>query len=95
MEDTMTKIFNIALATAAIAAASATLLTATHAEARGGRTWISQDYQFDKPMHGFQGRTTGGYYCSYQRLPNRVCVSDGAGGEKCAVKGWTLRQFCS
>lgn len=91
----MTKLFNITLAAAAIAAASATLLPATEAEARGGRMFISQDYQFNQPMHGFQGRTTGGYYCSYHRLPNRVCVSDGAGGEKCTVKGWTLRQFCS
>lgn len=90
----MTRIFNTALLAGALVALSAATL-ATPADARGGaRTWISQDYQFDKPMHGFQGRAAGGYYCSYQRLPNRVCTYDGKGGETCKVKGWTLRQFC-
>ena len=92
----MTKIFSTALiAGALIAIGAASLATPTPAEARGGgRQFISQDYQFDKPMHGFQGRAAGGYYCSYQRLPNRVCTFDAAGNESCKVKGWTLRQYC-
>jgi len=61
-------------------------------EARG-REFYSQDYKFEKPMHGFDGRAAGGYYCSYQRLPNRVCTLVG-GIEKCKIKGWTLRQHC-
>ncbi len=72
--------------------AFASLISATPADARG-RTFYSQDYKFNKPMHGFDGRAAGGYYCSYQRLPNRVC-SIVNGEEKCKVKGWTLRQYC-
>jgi len=68
-------------------------LSSTEAQARGGKEFFSQDYQFDQPMHGFQGQQ-GNYYCSYQRLPNRVCTVDSNGNEKCAVKGWTLRQYC-
>lgn len=92
----MTTLFNTALLAGALVAVVAAPLTTTPAEARGGgRTFISQDFQFGQPMHGFEGRTSGGYYCSYQRLPNRVCTFDGAGNEKCIIKGWTLRQFCS
>lgn len=59
----------------------------------GGKEFYSQDYQFDRPMKGYEGQA-GNYYCSYQRLPNRVCSTDGAGNERCKVKGWTLRQHC-
>ncbi len=63
------------------------------AEAQGRRGVISQDYQFDGPKHGYDGRATGGAYCSYQRIPNRKCkIVNGV--EKCKVKGWTLRQYC-
>jgi hypothetical protein len=64
-------------------------LTSTDAQARGGKEYFSQDYQFDRPMHGFEGRQ-GNYYCSYQRIPNTVCDRNG----RCKVKGWTLRQHC-
>jgi hypothetical protein len=77
-----------------LASALAGLLTSTAAEAgRGAKEFYSQDYQFAQPMHGFQGQQ-GNYYCSYQRLPNRVCSYDANGNEKCQVKGWTLRQYC-
>ncbi|MEI9900165.1 MAG: hypothetical protein WDN31_08595 [Hyphomicrobium sp.] len=42
--------------------------------ARGGKDFYSQDYQFDRPMKGYEGQA-GNYYCSYQRLPNRVCAT--------------------
>ncbi|CAN1722817.1 conserved exported protein of unknown function [Hyphomicrobium sp. 1Nfss2.1] len=59
----------------------------------GGKEFYSQDYQFNQPMKGYEGQA-GNYYCSYQRLPNRVCTTDGSGNERCRVKGWTLRQYC-
>lgn len=84
-----------AVATAAIALA-ATLGAHTAAEAKGGggRQYFVQTYTFDKPMHGYSGRASGGYYCDYQRLPNRVCTMDKNGNEKCFIKDWTLRQHC-
>jgi hypothetical protein len=77
----------------ALAAASLAGLWSTDASARGAKDFISQDYQFDGPVRGFEGQQ-GNYYCSYQRLPNRVCTYDSNGNERCQVKGWTLRQYC-
>ena len=59
----------------------------------GGKDYYSQDYEFSQPMKGYEGRA-GNYYCSYQRLPNRVCTTDGSGNERCKIQGWTLRQHC-
>ena len=73
---------------AILATAVAGALTSTDAQARG-KQYYSQDYQFDGPMHGYEGQQ-GNYYCSYQRIPNTVCDRNG----KCKVKGWTLRQHC-
>lgn len=88
---TFTKSFATGLC-GVVASVAVTLMIATPADARG-REYYLQDYKFDKPMHGFEGRAAGGYYCSYQRLPNRVCtVLNGI--EKCKIKGWTLRQHC-
>lgn len=88
----VTRIFSAGLF-AIIATLAVCSLTASPADARGGRDYYLQDYKFEKPMHGFEGRAAGGYFCSYQRLPNRVCtVVNGA--EKCTIKGWTLRQHC-
>jgi hypothetical protein len=78
---------------ALLASGIAGLLSTTAAEARGGKEFFSQDYQFDQPMSGYEGQQ-GNYYCSYQRLPNRVCTVDANGNERCAIKGWTLRQYC-
>jgi hypothetical protein len=61
--------------------------------AKGGKDFYSQDYNLDRPMKGYEGQA-GNYYCSYQRLPNRVCTTDSNGNERCQVKGWTLRQYC-
>jgi len=74
---------------ALLATAVAGALTSTVAEARGGKEFYSQDYQFDRAVHGFEGQQ-GNYYCSYQRLPKTVCDHNG----RCKVKGWTLRQYC-
>jgi hypothetical protein len=82
------------LCCAVMASALTGLLASTAAEARGGgKEFYVQDYQFDQPMSGYEGQS-GNYYCSYQRLPNRVCSYDANGNEKCAIKGWTLRQHC-
>jgi len=74
---------------ALLATAVGGALTSTDAEARGGKEYFSQDYKFDRPMHGYEGRQ-GNYYCSYQRIPNNVLGRDG----RYKVKGWTLRQHC-
>ncbi len=45
-----------------------------------------------KPEHGFEGFAgppTQQSYCSYRRIPNRVC-----GPKGCRVKSWTLEQYC-
>ena len=81
------------LCSAVLASAVAGMLTSTAAEAKGAKDFYSEDYQFDQPAHGYQGQA-GSYYCSYQRLPNRVCEIDANGSERCKVKGWTLRQYC-
>jgi hypothetical protein len=96
-EDEMmtTTIAKTAIVSGAIAvSALAGLLMSTSADARGrGKEFYSQDYQVDGPVKGFEGRS-GDYYCSYQRLPNRVCAYDANGNEHCKIKGWTLRQHC-
>jgi hypothetical protein len=78
---------------AVLASAVAGMVASTAAEARGGKEFYSEDYQFDRPMSGYEGQA-GNYYCSYQRLPNRVCSYDANGNEHCQIKGWTLRQYC-
>lgn len=80
------------LTTAILGAMLASAL-APAALAKGGKEFFSEDYQFSQPMRGYEGQA-GNYYCSYQRLPNRVCTTDSNGNEKCQVKGWTLRQYC-
>jgi hypothetical protein len=81
------------LCCAVLASGVAGLLSTTAAQARGAKEFISEDYQFDQPVKGYEGQS-GSYYCSYQRLPNRVCAYDANGNEHCKVKGWTLRQYC-
>lgn len=80
---------------AAIAAVSASALTVgTTAEAAGrGKDLYVQDYNFDRPMHGYSGHS-GAFYCDYQRLPQRKCSVDRNGNESCQIVGWTLREMC-
>lgn len=40
-------------------------------------------------FEGFAGPPLRSSFCSYRRIPNRVC--DGGG---CRVKSWTLEQYC-
>jgi hypothetical protein len=86
--NTMKTILKTAMLGALVASAFAPA-----ALAKGGRDFYSQDYQFDQPMSGYEGKA-GNHYCSYQRLPNRVCTTDSNGNERCQIKGWTLRQYC-
>ncbi len=88
----MNKFVKLGLMSAAVLASAVAGVT-TAAQARGGKEFYSEDYQFDQPMKGYEGQA-GNYYCSYQRLPNRVCTVDANGNERCQVKGWTLRQYC-
>jgi hypothetical protein len=87
----MTK-FTSALAIAFAVAATAFAGTAAQAGGHGKEMFV-QDYQFNKPMHGYSGQS-GGYYCDYQRLPNRQCSVDASGHETCKIVSWTLREMC-
>lgn len=58
------------------------------AEAKGGKDYYSQTYQFDRPMNGYQG-FSGAYHCSYVKTPKTVCNAAG----KCK-KVWELLQTC-
>lgn len=89
---TLTALKMTAFAIAITAAASASLIASTSAEARGGKPVYSQDYDVKEPLHGYSGRK-GEFWCDYVRIPKRVCTYSG-GKEKCKVKGWTLRQTC-
>ena len=91
---TNSKTINTGLFAALAVAVAFTGAFAAPAFAGGkGRDVYMQDYQFDGPTHGYEGRATGGYYCSYQRLSNRQCKVVN-GKEVCKIKGWTLRQIC-
>ena len=88
-------ISKFALATAFATIAASSLLSGTAAQAGGrGKEVFVQDYQFDKPTHGYSGHAAGGYYCDYQRLPNRKCTVDKNGNESCRIVSWTLREMC-
>lgn len=80
----------LALATGTFATS---MLVAGDADARGGSRVYTQTYEFDRPMHGYEGHVHPGRYCSYKRLPNRVCTPT-ANGESCKIVGWTLEQTC-
>ncbi len=92
-QNSITKTVTFALTLALTAGAIA--LGTTTADAGGkGKDIFVQDYKFDKAMHGYEGHAAGGYYCSYQRLPDRKCTYTASGKEICKVVGWTLRQRC-
>lgn len=73
-----------------VVAALVPLFAGTAAQAKGGKDVFIQDYTFKQPMNGVSG-AQGGYYCDYQRLPNRQCD---ASGNNCRIVSWTLRQMC-
>jgi hypothetical protein len=43
----------------------------------------------ERGFEGFAGPPMRQSYCSYRRIPNRVC-----GPKGCRVKNWTLEQYC-
>jgi len=43
----------------------------------------------ERGFEGFAGPPLQQSYCSYRRIPNRVC-----GPKGCRVKSWTLEQYC-
>jgi hypothetical protein len=97
MEDIMTtnklikSIFGTALMLG-VAASSMLISDQAHAK-RGGKGYYVQHYDLDRPLHGYEGHTWRGYYCSYKRFPKRVCNYNGD-TETCKVVGWTLEQSC-
>lgn len=52
-------------------------------------------YETKRPKRGYEGFPAPGVYCSYRRVPNRVCDYDKRGPRKCRIKSWTLTQSCS
>lgn len=87
-----TKFTSVVFAIAA-AAIAATSFTVTDAEARGGKEIYQQSYEFDQPMHGFEGHSGRDYYCTYKRFPIRKCKWNGQ-REVCKVVKWELEQTC-
>ncbi|MCB1520244.1 MAG: hypothetical protein KDJ37_06685 [Hyphomicrobiaceae bacterium] len=83
----------LALALALGVGFSSMLVTDDAEARRGGKGYYSQSYDFDRPMHGYEGHARPGYYCSYKRLPKRVC-RETKNGETCKIVGWTLEQNC-
>ncbi len=49
----------------------------------------SQSPEPRRGFEGFAGPPLRSSYCSYRRIPNRVCDRGG-----CRVKSWTLEQYC-
>ncbi|MGH1417362.1 MAG: hypothetical protein ACRBCJ_00720 [Hyphomicrobiaceae bacterium] len=64
------------------------------AEAKKGRDVQEQSYDFKEPHEGFEGFDNTGGYCSYRKVPKRVCKVRKNGKRVCKVKGWTLTQIC-
>lgn len=52
------------------------------------------EYETKRPRRGYEGFPAPGVYCSYRRIPNRVCTADKRGRQVCRVKSWTLQQSC-
>jgi len=93
MTNKLIRIAFVAALTAGVGLSS--MLVSGEAEARrGGKGIFTQSYDFDRPMHGYEGHSqVPGYYCTYKRFPKRVC-KETLGGEACKVVGWTLEQTC-
>lgn len=80
--------------------AALSLLVPAAAEARKtghSSGYYEEQYETKGPQHGYSGWVWGGrrsYYCDYQRLPNRECVTLKSGKQRCKVTSWTLKQYC-
>lgn len=84
----MTTLRNTAFAVLAVAAAFAPLVAGGDAQAKGGKEFYSETYQFDRPMNGYQG-FSGAYHCSYIKTPKNVCNKAGQ-----CKRVWELLQTC-
>jgi hypothetical protein len=86
--------------TCLLAATVMALLAAVPAQARSDvvkAAWYQENYTTRGPARGYSGPVWGGrrnYWCDYQRIPNRQCVTLSNGREKCRVVNWTLKQYC-
>jgi hypothetical protein len=77
------------IAFAALAAALVTpLVSSGDANAKGGKEYFQETYQFNKPMNGYQG-FSGAYHCSYVKTPKTVCNASGQ-----CKRVWELLQTC-
>ena len=84
----------ILLAVFTVAVSGLLALFSDPVEARGGKGYYSRQYQFDRPVRGYEGWVFPDYYCTYKRYPRRVCHYDKKGRKRCRIKGWTLEQVC-
>ncbi len=90
-KNTSTKFFAIVLS---LSVAGGLTLSVPDAEAKKGRDVQEQSYDFKEPHDGFEGFDNTGGYCSYRKVPKRVCTVRKNGKRVCKVKGWTLTQIC-
>ncbi len=84
----MTRSLRIAAFSAFASIAALTpFLAIDGAQAKGGKDYYAQTYQFNRPMNGYEG-FSGAYHCSYVKTPKTVCAAG-----KCK-KVWELLQTC-
>jgi hypothetical protein len=69
--------------------------SAAQAQPLRDRTYEEWQYETKGPKRGYEGFPAPGVYCSYRRVPNRVCDYDKRGRQRCRIKSWTLTQSCS
>lgn len=84
---------NTAIFAGAAAVVALLAVSATDANARGSKEIYTQTYEFNKPMHGYEGSATGNYYCTYKRFPVRNCTWNGS-REVCKIVKWKLEETC-
>jgi hypothetical protein len=95
----MPKIVPIALAIALMGSAMAMFVASPAQAQEPWPVWRRSDgYTYyerhrtqgpERGFEGFAGPPIRQSYCSYRRIPNRIC-----GPKGCRVKDWTLEQYC-
>ncbi|MEO1544350.1 MAG: hypothetical protein AAFR75_10085 [Pseudomonadota bacterium] len=92
----MTRALKPALSLVSLTALVFTMTLATSAAhaGKGSSEIYQQTYEFDQPMHGYEGHASHRKYCTYKRFPQRKCFVLKNGREKCKVVGWELEQTC-
>lgn len=83
----------MALAAAAVLITQVPLTGLAHAKKSHGTRLIEKHFETPGPLKGYSG-FAGGYYCNYQRVPNRQCTTTASGAESCKIVSWTLKQAC-